>query len=154
VVLAEDEQAVSNAGWQPFSADRGYAPGDNVVTVLSVVTISQPTFTAGKGGLNHAQIISEVIGQIFAYRSYAGIRHSKWYPFEAVAFFILGIFAPVKTPEAVFNRMRQEIVCFVRAAEAKKKFFDTGVETVGSSPAEFAARIKSDIAKTRKVIKD
>jgi tripartite-type tricarboxylate transporter receptor subunit TctC len=72
--------------------------------------------------------------------------------YESVA--ILGIFAPVKTPEAIVNRLNQEIVRFVRSADAKKKFFDTGVETVGSSPAEFAARIKSDIAKTSKVIKD
>ena len=33
-------------------------------------------------------------------------------------------------------------------------FLNIGVETVGSSPEELAARIKSDIAKWGKVIKD
>ncbi|MEK7872684.1 MAG: UGSC family (seleno)protein, partial [Chloroflexota bacterium] len=37
VVLAENEDAVAQLGWQPFSVDRGFRRGDNVVTVQSVV---------------------------------------------------------------------------------------------------------------------
>jgi tripartite-type tricarboxylate transporter receptor subunit TctC len=36
----------------------------------------------------------------------------------------------------------------------KERFFKAGVETVGSTPEEFAAAIKSDIAKMAKVIRD
>ena len=38
--------------------------------------------------------------------------------------------------------------------DVKEKFFNVGIETVGSSPAEFAAFIKSDMAIMGKVIKD
>ena len=40
VVLAENEDAVAELGWQPYSVDRGFKAGDNVVTVQSVVAIS------------------------------------------------------------------------------------------------------------------
>jgi tripartite-type tricarboxylate transporter receptor subunit TctC len=36
----------------------------------------------------------------------------------------------------------------------KERFFKMGVETVGSSPEEFAAVIKSDMTRMAKVIKD
>ena len=39
-------------------------------------------------------------------------------------------------------------------ADVKEKFFNAGVETVGSSPEEFAATIKSEMARMGKVIKD
>jgi tripartite-type tricarboxylate transporter receptor subunit TctC len=36
----------------------------------------------------------------------------------------------------------------------KQKFLNAGVETVGSTPREFAAAIKTDMTKFAKVIKD
>jgi len=72
--------------------------------------------------------------------------------YESVA--IVGIFAPAKTPEGIISRLNQEIVRFVKTADTKEKFLEYGVETVGSSPEEFAAKIKSEMAKTSKVIKD
>lgn len=36
----------------------------------------------------------------------------------------------------------------------KEKFFNVGVETVGSSPRQLASLIKSDMVKWEKVIKD
>jgi len=65
-----------------------------------------------------------------------------------------GIFAPVKTPEAIINRLHQEIVRTLSRPEVKERFFNAGVDTVGSSPQQFAATIKSDTAKMSKVIKE
>ncbi len=45
VAAAENEDAVAAIGWQPYSVDRGYRAGDNIVTVQSVVAISSPTYS-------------------------------------------------------------------------------------------------------------
>ena len=68
--------------------------------------------------------------------------------------FIQGVFAPAKTPGAVINRLNQEMVRALKSAEVKEKYLNAGIETVGSTPEEFAAAIKSSIAKWSKVIKD
>jgi tripartite-type tricarboxylate transporter receptor subunit TctC len=72
--------------------------------------------------------------------------------YEAVAPY--GIFAPAKTPMTIIKRLNQEIVRIISAADVKEKFLSVGVETVGNSPGEFAAKVKSDIVKWGKVIKD
>ena len=72
--------------------------------------------------------------------------------YEAVQ--ILGIWAPAKTPAAIINRLNQEIVRALNRADVKEKFLNSGVETVGSSPAQFSAIIKSDMATMGKMIKD
>jgi tripartite-type tricarboxylate transporter receptor subunit TctC len=67
---------------------------------------------------------------------------------------IYGVFAPAKSPSAIINRLNQEIVRFLKTAEARERFFKSGVEAVSSSPQEFAATIKSEMARMGKVIKD
>jgi tripartite-type tricarboxylate transporter receptor subunit TctC len=71
--------------------------------------------------------------------------------FEAVS--IYGIFAPARTPATVIGLLNQEMVRALARPEVKQRFFNAGMETVGSSPAEFAAAIKADIARVGKVIK-
>jgi tripartite-type tricarboxylate transporter receptor subunit TctC len=65
-----------------------------------------------------------------------------------------GIWAPAKTPATTINRLNQEIVRVLNRAEVKERLLSIGVETAPSSPEEFAAAIKSDMARLRKVIKD
>ena len=65
-----------------------------------------------------------------------------------------GILAPAKTPAPVIKRLNQEMRRFLETPEAKERFFSTGVEAVGSTPEEFANKIKSDVAKMGKLIKD
>ena len=72
--------------------------------------------------------------------------------YEVVA--LNGIFAPGKTPAAIVNRLNQEMVRVLTRADVKEKFLSTGQEIVGSSPEEFAAAIKSDMARMGKVIRD
>jgi tripartite-type tricarboxylate transporter receptor subunit TctC len=64
-----------------------------------------------------------------------------------------GIFAPAKTPVAIINRLNQEVVKVLANPEVKERFFKSGIEVVSSTPQEFEATIKSDIAKWGKVIK-
>jgi hypothetical protein len=41
IVLAENEEAVAGAGWEPLSVDQGFKAGDNVVTVTSCTEATQ-----------------------------------------------------------------------------------------------------------------
>ncbi len=72
--------------------------------------------------------------------------------YETVAMY--GMFAPAGTPATVIDRLHQEVVRVLNRTEVKEKFFNVGMETVGSSPEEFAATMKSDMARMSKVIKD
>ena len=72
--------------------------------------------------------------------------------YEAVS--IYGMFAPANTSATIINQLNQEIVRVLNTPNAKEKFFSVGVETVGSSPEQLAAAIKTDMARMGKVIKD
>lgn len=72
--------------------------------------------------------------------------------YESVAMF--GIFAPAKTPARIINRLNQEIMRVLSRPDVKEKFFNTGVETVGTSPEQFANTMRSEMARMSKVIKD
>ncbi len=67
---------------------------------------------------------------------------------------LYGMFAPAKTPAAIINRLNQETVRVLNRANVKEKFLNVGVEVVGSSPQEFAATIRSEMARMGKVIRD
>ena len=65
-----------------------------------------------------------------------------------------GLFASGKPPASTIKRLNREIVRAVNAPDLKEKFFNAGVEVVGTTPEEFAASIKSDTVKMGKIIKD
>ena len=64
-----------------------------------------------------------------------------------------GVLAPARTPRPVVTRLHGEIVKILSAPETKERLLAQGFEPVGSSPDEFGAYIKSEIAKWGKVIK-
>ena len=64
-----------------------------------------------------------------------------------------GLFASAGTTASVISTLHQEVVQFLRRAEIKERFFNTGMESVGNSPAELEAVVKSDIVKWGKLIK-
>jgi len=72
--------------------------------------------------------------------------------FESAAIF--GIFAPAGTPAAIIDRLNREIVQFLGKPDAREKFLTAGVEPVGSTPDQFAATIRSEMAKWGKLMKD
>ena len=71
--------------------------------------------------------------------------------FEAIG--LSGIFAPLKTPAAIINRLNQEIVRALNRADVKERFLNFGEEIVASSPEHLAATVKSGIAKWGKLIR-
>ena len=72
--------------------------------------------------------------------------------YEAVS--VYGLFAPAKTPASVINRLNQETARVISDVETKERFFNAGVEIVGSSPEELAATIRTDIVRWDKVIRE
>ena len=72
--------------------------------------------------------------------------------YESVS--ITGMFAPAKTTDAIIRRLNQELVRFLALADVKEKFISTGSEIVASTPQEFNARIKAEMTRMGKVIKD
>ena len=66
---------------------------------------------------------------------------------------VAGLFAPAGTPEAIINRVNQEVVRVLNRTEIKKRLFNAGIEAIGSSPAELAGTIKSEMGTMEKVIK-
>ena len=64
------------------------------------------------------------------------------------------MFAPAKTPAAIMSRLNQEVVRFLKTTEVKERLLGIGTEVVGSSPEQLAARMKSELARLPKLIKD
>src|SRR5262249_8533027 len=64
------------------------------------------------------------------------------------------IFAPEKPPPPVINRLNTEISRVPARQDIREKFFNAGVETVGGSPGELAARVKSEMSRLGKLIKE
>jgi len=71
--------------------------------------------------------------------------------YVSVAMF--GIFAPAATPAPVIGRLNRDLVAAVRKDEIREKFFNAGVESVGSSPAELAAAMKTELTTLGQLIR-
>lgn len=65
-----------------------------------------------------------------------------------------GILAPAGTPPAVLAKLNTEMLKVIRSPEFVQRMKDAGCETLGSTPAEMAARISNETAKFAKIVKD
>ena len=65
-----------------------------------------------------------------------------------------GILVPAGTPKPIIDLLNREIVAIMELPDVKEKLVALGFETVASSPQEFADRIRNEIPKWAKVIKD
>jgi tripartite-type tricarboxylate transporter receptor subunit TctC len=70
--------------------------------------------------------------------------------YESAASF--GLFAPAKTPASIVTRLNQEAARVLGTPDVKDKLFNSGMEVVANSPENFAAFLKSEIAKWTKVV--
>jgi tripartite-type tricarboxylate transporter receptor subunit TctC len=65
-----------------------------------------------------------------------------------------GILAPAGTPSAVVNAIHRETANILKAPDVKSRLATQGADPVGSTPDQFDAFIKSEIAKWTKVVKE
>jgi hypothetical protein len=74
VVMAENEDACAELGWEPFSVERGFQPGENVVTVQSVAYLTPPIYTAGSQLRDHADEIVDIFGGSCSHWAHMGLN--------------------------------------------------------------------------------
>lgn len=67
---------------------------------------------------------------------------------------LIGFFAPAKTPRAVIDVLHRELAHALTLPDTKDKLTASGMEVAANTPEQFAARMKSDIARTGKLIRD
>ena len=72
--------------------------------------------------------------------------------YESIA--MTSMFAPANTPSAIINRVNQEVVRVLNRPDVKERLFNTGLEVVAGSPEQLANKMKSEMARMAKVIKD
>ena len=65
-----------------------------------------------------------------------------------------GFLAPAGTPKAIINKLNAEINAALKLPDVRAKLEAAGIDIQGGTPQEYAALIKSDLAKWSKVIKD
>jgi tripartite-type tricarboxylate transporter receptor subunit TctC len=73
-----------------------------------------------------------------------GYEVAQWY----------GILAPAKTPKPIVTKLNAELVRILGTREAAERLAADGSEPAGTSPEEFGAYVKAEIAKWGKVIKE
>lgn len=75
---------------------------------------------------------------------FPGLDSSVWF----------GLFAPAKTPRSIVVKINKEVVAALQLPEAKAALLSQGAEAVPTTPEEFDAFLKREIAKWGKVIKE
>lgn len=75
------------------------------------------------------------------------------YPgFEVTAWH--GVLVPARTPPAIVKRLNAEILKALHSPDVAEQMARQGLDTVGSSPAEFAAHLKLEVPKWARVVKE
>ena len=75
---------------------------------------------------------------------YPGIEASVWF----------GLFAPAKTPQAIIVKINRDVVASLRSPDVRDALLAQGAETIPTTPAEFGAFVKAEVAKWGRVIKE
>jgi tripartite-type tricarboxylate transporter receptor subunit TctC len=65
-----------------------------------------------------------------------------------------GVFVPGGTPKEIVALLQREFSAVVNAPDVKAKLLQAGIEAEGNSQADFAAYVKADAAKWKRVIAD
>jgi tripartite-type tricarboxylate transporter receptor subunit TctC len=71
-----------------------------------------------------------------------GYEATNWY----------GFLAPAQTPRPVVERLNREMVKVLGMPDVKEKLLAQGAEVVGNSPQEFAAVIRTDLERWKKLV--
>ena len=70
--------------------------------------------------------------------------------YESLA--IYGVFAPAGTPRPLVNRLNSEIVKILATADVKDRLLAMGMETVGGDPEQLRHKVKTEMARTVKLL--
>jgi tripartite-type tricarboxylate transporter receptor subunit TctC len=67
---------------------------------------------------------------------------------------LTGIVVPAETPKEIIALLQREVAKAVASPDIKDKLLTLGFDPIANSPAEFATRIKVEMAKWAKVVQD
>jgi tripartite-type tricarboxylate transporter receptor subunit TctC len=73
-----------------------------------------------------------------------GYEHEQWY----------ALFAPAKTPAALVQALYREVTRIVQMPDVSEKLLATGHRVVGGTPQQLADKVKREIDKTRKIMRE
>ena len=148
------EMLVSRAGIKLVHVPyKGSAPalsdliGGHVSMYLGSMPASVPQARSGKlravavTGARRAPAAPEV--PTIAESGLPGYEFTSWY----------GLFAPAGTPPAIIDQIQGAVRKVLERADMRERMLAEGNETVGNTPGEFAAVIRSDISKYAKIVK-
>ncbi len=82
---------------------------------------------------------------------YPTIAEEGYPGYEAIPWW--GILLPAATPKALVARINTDVLRALQAPDVKERFAAQGVDPIGSTPEEFAAFLKSEVARWAKVVK-
>lgn len=82
---------------------------------------------------------------------YPTIHESGVPGYEASTAF--GVLVPAKTPPAVIARLHQTLAKALQGSELREKLAALGLEAVGSTPQQYGAHLKEELAKYGRIVK-
>ena len=121
--------------------------GNQVQAIWGTIPAAWPHVKSGRlkalatGGSKRTKAISEV--PTVAELGYPGFEAASWF----------GLLAPAGTPSAVVLLLNREATKALNSPDLNERLSAEGAEPAGNTPAQFAAFIKSEIAKWEKVAK-
>lgn len=80
------------------------------------------------------------------------VAESGYPGYEAIQWF--GLAVPAGTPRPLVNQLRQEFVRILALDDVKSALAKQGFEGAGSTPEEFGAFIKAELAKWSKIFRE
>ena len=133
---------------------KGDAPG--MIDVMSgAVDVALPTAIAAMPSIKSGRLRAIAVTsakRIPSLPDLPTVAESGLPGYEAVSWG--GVMAPAGTPPALINRLNAEINRILRMPDVADKLSSFGAVIVGSTPDEFAAYLKAEIAKWGKVARD
>ena len=126
----------------------GQVIGGQIPVMFDAIPAARPHILSGRlrglgiGTLKRSPFLPEV--PTIAESGYAG--------FEAVGW--IGIAAPAKTPAPIHDKLNAEMVKIINEPDVKERLAALAFTPVGDTRAQFAAYIKSEIAKWGKAVKE
>ncbi len=109
VAMAEDEDSARALGWPTYGQDRGFAAGENVVTLHSVVAITSPMYSGGDQAATHVQQWTDIIGGSFTYWAHTGFKTGLWSPLIVTSPSIAGVIAKEWTKDQVRQHLYENM---------------------------------------------
>ncbi len=136
-------------------AYRGGAPATQDVVAGQVpimfgsYVIAGPHLQTGKlkaiGASGAKRVVQAPDVPTIAEQGYPGFDMTTWF----------GLFAPVGTPDSAIERIASETQAVLALADVRERFVTVGLDAAPvMTPAAFATRVKADVAKWAKVVKE